>query len=519
MRKGNLSRALSALLTAVLLLTLAPIALATPQNDTFIYAIDGDPGNDINPISTSGRFDLMAERMLYSTLYNYYGDDDITWLLAESMDISEDMRTLTVHLRDGVKWHDGEPFTADDVVFTYEMIMKFPHANGYDGLVYDGQKVEVEKIDDLTVEFRIPVTNPAIVELLPAEHYIFPKHIYDGDETFENNPKNAEPVGTGPYMLGEYVAGQYMRFEANAEYFLGAPIIQTMIYQIVSDKNAAMLALRTGEINALVIDNANAVDFEGSSVEIHAYPEDRVGYVSFNMASDRVQDDNLRKAVFYAFNREEINTGAYLSEEFYENAYSFLPSAALFYTSDLERYDNDPEKAQELLAEVDNIPTLRLAFQANNPTTETQALIMQQNLRNVGITLELQATEWNSLIAKMEDPANQDFDLFISGYIMGTDPLNYASLFMTGSASNYSHMSDEELDGLFAAGAIETDVAKREELYVGAQRRLADLAVQYPMVTNMRLLGVTMDVDPASVEAARLVPIYTFEDMSKLAWK
>lgn len=519
MRKNTLPRALSALLAVVLLLSLAPMALATLQNDTLIYAIDGDPGNDINPISTSGRFDLMAERMLYSTLYNYYGDDDITWLLAESMDVSEDMRTLTVHLRDGVVWHDGEPFTSADVVYTYEMIMTYPHANGYDGLVYNGEKIEVEAIDDLTVEFRIPVTNPAIIELLPSEHYIFPKHIYDGDETFENNPKNAEPVGTGPYKLGEYVAGQYLRFEANEDYFLGAPNIQTIIYQVVTDKNSAMLALRTGEINALIIDNANAVDFEGSDVEIHAYPEDRVGYVAFNMASDRVQDENLRKAVFYAFNRDEINTGAYLSEEFYENAYSFLPSAALYWTDDLERYDNDVEKAKELLAEVDNIPTLRIAFQANNPTTETQALIMQQNLRNIGIDLELQATEWNSLVTKMEDANNQDYDLFISGYIMGTDPLNYATMFVSDSAYNYSHMSDQELDDLFAAGATEIDTAKREEIYVSAQQRLAGLAVQYPLVTNMRLLGVTADVDPASVEAARLVPIYTFEDMSKLAWK
>ena len=503
-------------LAGMMLLSMLPVAAgADKANDTFIYAIEGDPGNDINVISTSSRYDLMAERMVYSPLFDYFAPDDIVYLLAESIDVSDDLMTITAHLREGVLWHDGEPFTADDVVFTYEMVMKYEHSNGYDGLVYNDKKTEVVKIDDYTVEFRLPVVNAAILELLVAEHYIMPKHIYEGDESVENNEKNASPVGTGPYKWAEYKAGQYVRFEANENYFRGEPQIGAIIFQIISDKNAVMLALKKGEVDAMVIDNASAVDFEGSSVTLYAYPEDRVGYMSFNMSSENVRDINFRKACMFALNRDELNVAAYLSEEFYVNAYSFLPAAAVFATSDVERYDHSVETAKEYLAKAEHVPELlKIAYTVNNPVQETEALVIQQNLKEIGVNVELQGTDGTALFVKMQDKDNTDYDMYLSGYIMGTDPMNYATLFRTDSASNYSHMSDARLDELFTAGVDETDIAVREALYVEAQQRLADLAVQYPIVTNMRLLGVVDGV--GGIDEARLIPIYTFQDMSKL---
>jgi peptide/nickel transport system substrate-binding protein len=100
---------------------------------------------------------------------------------------------------------------------------------------------------------------------------------------------------------------------------------------------------------------------------------------------------------------------------------------------------------------------------------------------------------------------------------MGIDPSNYASLFVTGSAYNFSHLTDATLDGLFNAGSVEGNSARRLQIYQDAQRRLADLAVHYPIVTNKRLLGLTNNI--GGVEDARLIPIYTFEDMSKLYFK
>jgi peptide/nickel transport system substrate-binding protein len=168
--------ALALALALVLSLGAVSPALADKANDTLIYGIEGDPGNDINTITTSGRYDLMTERMLYSNLYYYYGPDDITYNLAESIEVSEDKMTYTAKLRQGVKWSDGEPFTADDVVFTYDKIISTDYANGHDAFVYDGQPVEVTKVDDYTVQFKLPVMAAGFMETLSAEHYIMPKH-------------------------------------------------------------------------------------------------------------------------------------------------------------------------------------------------------------------------------------------------------------------------------------------------------------------------------------------------------
>jgi peptide/nickel transport system substrate-binding protein len=488
---------------------------ATPSN-VFIYGIEGDPGNDLNTITISDRYGLTLERLVYSPLYNYYGPDDITYLLAEGIDVSSDNLTFTFHLRRGVRWSDGVPFTADDVIFTFEHIIKAEYANGREGFVIAGTPVTLVKRDDWTVEIRYPTFIPNALEIIAAEHFIMPKHIYGNDATLDNNPKNAKPVGTGPYKLAEYAAGQYIRLTANENYFLDKPKIPTIIFQIVSDLNSAKLALQKGEINALVLANSDAESLKNTNVVIQAYPEDRVGYLSFHLGSGRVRDINVRKAVFYALNRSEMNMGAYLSPDFYVDAYSFLPYSSSYYTEDLEKYDQNTATARQYLAQVASVPTLRLAYTANNVQQEVQAMVAQQNLRAIGVTVELLALDGTSLYNKLEQ-GTDEFEMFLGGYIMGIDPSNYASLFTTGSAYNYSHLSDKTLDDLFAAGSTEQDPARRLRIYQDAQRRLADLATHYPIVTNKRLLGITNNV--GGVDEARLIPIYTFEDMSKLYFK
>jgi peptide/nickel transport system substrate-binding protein len=277
------------------------------------------------------------------------------------------------------------------------------------------------------------------------------------------------------------------------------------------------LALKKGEINALVIQPVNSTEYgAGTGVTIYSYPEDRVGYLSFNLGSPRVQDINYRKAVFFALNRTEQNTGVYLSPDYYVDAVSFLPYSSSFFTYDLEKYEFSLSKSNEFLNNVSSPQPIRIAHSAGNAATETQAIIIQQELKAAGITAEVVAIESNSLFDKLED-GTDEFEMFLNGYIMGIDPSNYASLFVSDAAYNYARVADEELDGYFAAGSVETDSAKRVAIYQNAQRRLAELAVQYPIVTNLRLLAMTDDV--AGVEAARLIPIYTFENFGSLYFK
>ncbi len=514
-----MKRLILLLVAASLMLTLAlPVTgMADKANNTFIYGIEGDPGNNINTISTSGRYDLMTERMLYSPLYSYYGPDDISYFLAKDIAVSEDGLTYTITLRDDVVWSDGAAFTADDVVFTFDHIIKAPHANGHDGLVFNGQPTKVTALDKYTVEFVTPVFVASMVENLANEHYIMPKHIYEGDEALDINVKNQSPVGTGPYTLAEYKAGQYVKFSANKTYFKGVPKIETVYFQIVGDKNSAMMALKTGQINALVLANDTADDFKNTDVDVIAYPEDRVGYASFIMTSGKVQDLNFRKAVFFALDRHEMNKGAYMSEEFFVDAVSFLPYTNPFFTSEVETYARNVDTAKEYLKKAEKVPSsITIAYAVGNAQQEVQALMMQQSLKEAGITAEIAPVDATALYDGLGN-GTSPYDIYLGGYIMGVDPASYAALYVTGAAANYSSMSDAKLDELFKAGAVETDPAKRSEIYKEAQRILADLAVLYPIVTNSRLLGVTKDV--GGIEEARLIPIYTFNDMGELYFK
>ncbi|MDF2858163.1 MAG: appA1 [Neobacillus sp.] len=490
----------------------------TAKPDTFIYGIDGDPGNAVNVISTGDRYGLMEIKALYSPLYMYNGKDNVEYFLAESMTPSDDFLTYTAKLRTDVKWHDGEAFTADDVVFTYEQMLKEENGGwARSQLIFNDQPVKVEKVDEFTVKFTLPEVSMGAFEAL-SNIFIMPKHIYEGETNIANSPKNATPVGTGPYKFKEYKAGESVTFEKNEDYFLGAPKIDKVVFRIIMDANSATMALQKGEINAFAIQPADSSKFKDSkNVTLMPYDEGRVGYLAFNLSSPAVQSKEVRQAVAYSLNRDEINTASYISSDFYENAYSILPSKATYYTDKVEKFNLDNNKSKELLADAGvSKLKLKLGFTANNPAQQKQAAVIQQNLQAAGISVELVGMDGTALSQKMQS-VHTDFDMYLGGYIMGIDPDTFNSLFVTDSSANYMHYSNKKVDELFNQGRVEKDDAKRQAIYEEIQQIVIEDAAFYPLVTNKRILAIDSRI--SGIEEAGLVPVYTFEDMSKLSYK
>ncbi len=483
--------------------------------ETFVYAIDGDPGNSINTITTSDRYGLMAVKAMYSPLYMYNGPDDVEYFLAESMTPSSDFMTYTAKLRQDVKWHDGEPFTADDVVFTYEQMMKVENGGwAYGQLIFDDQPVQVTKVDDYTVEFKLPEPSMSAMESF-SNIFIMPKHIYEGETNFANSEKNASPVGTGPYKFDSYKAGDSLTMTKNEDYFLGEPKIPTVVYKIMQDPNTAMLALQSGEVDALNVLPKDAEKLkDDENIQIESYTEGRIGYLGFNMASPAVQDQAVREAVAYGINRDDVNKAAYTSEEYYTTAYSFLPSTATYQTNDVNKREHDVKKAKELLA--GEKPTLKLAYTSSRPDQVQQAAVIQQDLKEVGITVELMAMEGPALINQLSS-GEAEFDMFLNGYVMGIDPDIFNPLFVTDGSANYFNYSNPEVDALFTKGRTESDEKAREQIYEDVQKMVIEDCAIIPLVENKRVMGFNKDL--AGIEDAGLVPVYTFEDMSKLYYK
>lgn len=492
------------------------LAKAAAAQDSMVYAIDGDPGNSVNVITTGDRYGLMEIKMLYSPLY-MYNADKVVYFLAESMTKSKDSLSYTAKLRKNVKWSDGQSFTADDVVFTYEQMLKQSNAGwAYGQLIFNGKPVKVVKVDNYTVKFVLPSVSAGAMEML-GNIFIMPKHIYQGEANIENSPKNATPVGTGPYKLQEYKSGQYVKFTANSSYFFGAPKIQSVVYRIIQNANTAQLALQNGEINALAVQPSDVAKLKNGKIKIVPYSEGRVGYMAFNLASKTVQNKDVRKAILYSLKKNDMIIASYLSADFAKPVYTYLPNENKFSTGNVEKYNTDLSKTKALLAKakVSGLK-LKLAYTSNNVPQQKQAAIIQQNLAAAGVRVELVGMDSTALSENLEKH-NGKFDMYLNGYIMGIDADTFSCLFQTGSSSNYMKYSNPAVDKLFAQGKVQTVDSKRKAIYASAQKLIQDDAVFYPIVENKRILAIDSNIE--GIEKAGLVPVYTFEDMSKLYFK
>ncbi|KAF1301750.1 MULTISPECIES: ABC transporter substrate-binding protein [Enterococcus] len=491
---------------------------STPKesNDTFTYAINGDPSS-MNPINVSDRWGLTATNMIYSPLARIEGDGTQKLELAEAIEPAADGKSITVKLKKDIKWSDGEAFTADDVVFTYSQKVKKENGNA-DSLWVDGKPISVKKIDDTTVEFDLPSVSAAALNNIATETYIIPEHIFKDEKDFAASTLAAKPVGTGPYVLKEYKTGQYLQFVANENYYGGTPEIKNITLRIITSADTTKVALQKGEVDASFILPNDIEDLDTDTTDVYEYSENRVGYLGFNTNSDNLKDVKVRQAIQYALNRDDLNKAAYLDEKYYQNVQSILPPNNPYATTDVNDYKTDVDKSKELLKEagVSDL-TINLAFSSSDPAQTVQATLIQQQLEKVGITVELAGGDSAAYGAELKKPGSKKYDLFMNGYIMGNDPDLYSYLFASTGSANYFQYKSDATDELFRQGSVEMDDTKRKEIYVKLQQQIADDAVIYPIVDNKKVLAVNSRVQ--NIKEAGLIPIYTLEDMSKLTLK
>lgn len=446
----------------------AATASGTEEEPTTLVYGSGDYTR-INPaMDEHGEINLM----LFNGLTGHDGDNAVIPALAKSWDFDEETCTYTFHLEEDVRWHDGEPFTAEDVQFTIEAIMD--PENGSENAPNFEDVEEITVIDDHTIAFRLSAPNVAFLDYMTMA--ILPKHLLEGED-MQTADFFRSPIGTGPYKLASWDEGQAITLEKNADYFKGEPNIDTIVFKIVPDDNAKALQLRAGELDLALLtpkDAATFADEEGFT----CYDMETADYrgILFNFQNEYWQENrDLIPAVCYAIDREAIIDAVLLGQGM--AAYGPLQRNIYNY-EDVEHYDYDPEKARAVLEAAgcvlgeDGFYTRNgetvgfvISVGAGDQVRIDMAQIIAQQLREIGmdVTVDIPAqVDWSGQMAY----------LIGWGSPFDADDHTY-KVFGTDKGANYSGYSNADVDRYLTEARESDDPAVRAEAYANFQKALA----------------------------------------------
>ncbi|WP_409343576.1 ABC transporter substrate-binding protein [Paenibacillus sp. MBLB4367] len=490
---------------------------ASKEGGNLIVAIKDDP-KTFNPLYAGDRMSLTIGKTLFSPFFSI-NDGKKTFVLAESLKASADLTKYTLKLRSGLTWHDGQKLTADDVVFTFNSLLDEKQHSYFRSLfVLGGKPIQVNNIDELTVDFVLPQATAAFEGAL-VQIFPIPKHIFEGEADIEKSPKNNKPVGSGPFKFKEYRPGEYVAVERSDSYFAGKAKLDAITYRVAKDSNAAVLALQNGEINMMLIEpqDHNKVKDTGKA-DIVMFPSGGVTTMVFNVNIDVMKKKEVRQAIAHALDKKELITTGFSSVDFAEPAASIFSPDTLYQKKDLKSYDYNQAKAKELLkaAGAEGLK-IRFAYYNASKPEANMALYIQQKLKEIGVQVELIPLDGAALGKKALNKDNTDYDMSFGGYSMGFEPDAYKALYLSDAAYNYSHYKNPEFDKLWTQAAVETDAAKRAELYKKIQELSADEVTTYPIAYGKSIIAV--DKRFGGLEDAVAKQVVLFDDFTKIYLK
>ena len=466
MKKKFLSLLLSAALA--LGLTACGGGGGPAAGDTLIYA-SGDYTR-INPaMDEHGEINIL----LFNGLTAYDGENQVVPCLAKRWTFDEASCTYTFYLEEDVKWHDGEPFTAEDVKFTIEAIMD--PDNGSENAPNYEDVEEITVLDEHTISFRLSAPNAAFLDYMTMA--ALPKHLLEGEDMQTSGFFRA-PVGTGPYKLAGWDEGQAITLERNEDYFQGPANIGTIIFKIVPDDNAKALQMQAGELTLAHLTPKDTQLFQGKE-GYAVYEMETSDYrgILFNFWNPYwTENRDLIPAICYAIDRQAILDAVVLGRGI--TAYGPL-QRNVYNNEDVERYDYDPARARSLLEEAGCVTGENgfytrngqevgfvLSVGAGDQVRLDMAQAAAQQLQAAGIncTVDVPAkVDWGGQMAY----------LIGWGSPFDADDHTY-KVFGTGKGANYSGYSNALVDQYLTEARQSDDPAVRKAAYAGFQTALAE---------------------------------------------
>jgi peptide/nickel transport system substrate-binding protein len=454
--------------------------------DALVVGSIGEPSTLI-PLLASDNASYEVAGLIYNGLVRYDKNLNLEGELAESWDVSPDGLTITFHLRKGVKWHDGHPFTSHDVLYTYRVTIdpKTPTAYG-DAFK---QVKHAEAPDPFT--FRVTYTKPFAPALESWGASILPAHHLEGKDISKSELAR-HPVGTGPYRFKEWVAGQKLVLESNHDYYEGRPYIDSYIYRIIPDSSTMYMELKSGALDMMGLTpvqyqrQTNNPEFL-SQYNKYRYPASMYTYLGYNLRHPLFTDKRVRQALTSAINKDEIVHGVLLGMG--QVAHGPYKPGTWAFNPHIKDFDYNPDRAKRLLAEAGWIETNSDGFlvkdgkpfsftiltnQGNAERLKT-AQIIQQRLKKVGVQVKIRVIEWASFLSQFIDKGN--FEAVILGWSIGPDPdlFDIWHSSKTGPKElNFIGFRNAEVDRLLVEGRGTFDKVIRKKCYWRFQDILAE---------------------------------------------
>ena len=464
----------------------APVSYKPERGDSIIIGSIGDISGLI-PHTTSDSSSHTIAGYIYSGLVRYDKNLNIEGDLAESWDISEDGLTITFHLRQGVLWHDGELFTADDVEFTYNWMLDPNTPTAYSG---DFEMVKTLKVKDLyTIE--VTYSEPFAPGLISWSIWILPKHLMVGKD-LKTTTLASQPIGTGPYMFKEWLVKEKITLEAYDNYYEGRPNIDKIIYRVIPDNATMFLELKTGGIDYMGLDpiqytkQTDTPEFN-KNFNKFKYLSNGYTYMGFNLKNEMFKDKRVRQAISYAINKEAIIQGVLFGLG--QVAIGPYKPGTWAYNENVRKYPYDIEKAKVLLADAGWKDTdddgildkdgkqfhFTLITNQGNDVRRKVTEIIQAQLKDVGIVVDIRIYEWATFIKEFVN--KRKFDALVLGWNITNDPDSYDVWHSSKTGEeelNFVSFKNEEVDELLAKGRTTFEQAERKKYYDRFQEILAE---------------------------------------------
>jgi peptide/nickel transport system substrate-binding protein len=425
--------------------------------------------------------------LIYNGLVRYDKDLNIIGELAESWDMQEGGRVINFYLRKDVLWHDGVPFTADDVKFTYERLIDPDTRTPYSG---DFKKIDVfEILGPYTIRIRYKeVFSPALSSWGMS---ILPKHLLE-NEDLHTTRYSRSPIGTGPYRFSAWHSGQRIDLQANDDYFKGRPYIGRYIYRIIPDPATMFLELQAEGVDfmnlvPLQYKRQTESSFFKENYNKFRYPSFGYTYLGYNLNNEKFKDKKVRKALNLAVDKTALIDGVLMGLGRVCTG-PFVPESWAF-NEDVLSDGYNPEIAKRMLFQAgwndsngdgiidrNGVPfEFTILVNQGNDARKYAAEIIQHQLGLVGIKVNIQVMEWSVLITEFIN--KKRFEAVLMGWGLSRDPDCYDIWHSSKTREgefNFISYKNNEVDRLLEQGRRVFEQGARANIYQKIHQLLYD---------------------------------------------